>query len=199
MIDIDCNLSTYIFIVFFLATRTLLSIPMDIFYNILQAYEKIDKDMKSNFSDFIKSKLFLIPTLNHLRSISYIVMLIIFLILIRTTEMSEVFVITIWSFIQLLSVIPFLLYSMILVKKNFQIDLPYIQILKYSITTLLSSTIVFLIMEQTLTYPTSIWEHLPQVIPLVLLGGVIYFGVIYFIDQSTRKFFKSIIKEILKK
>lgn len=188
-----------IFIVFFLATRTLLSIPMDIFYNILQAYENIDKDMKSNFSDFIKSKLFLIPTLNHIRSISYIVILIIFLILIRTTEMSEVFVITIWSFIQLLSIIPFLLYSMILVKKNLQIDLPYIQILKYSITALLSSTIVFLIMEQTLTYPTSIWEHLPQVIPLALLGGVIYFGVMYFIDQSTRKFFKSIIKEILKK
>ena len=45
----------------------------------------------------------------------------------------------------------------------------------------------------------SIFEFIPQVIPLLVLGGGIYFGITYLIDNSTRLLFNSIINEIRRK
>jgi O-antigen/teichoic acid export membrane protein len=51
-----------IYIVYFLAIRTFLAIPMTLSYKILQASEKIDLDKNATFKHFVKSKLFLIPS-----------------------------------------------------------------------------------------------------------------------------------------
>jgi len=49
-----------------------------------------------------------------------------------------------------------------MIKRLFNIDLPYRDILKYSAKTLLDSISLFIILENTLTYPQSIWQHIPK-------------------------------------
>jgi len=63
---------------------------------------------------------------------------------------------------------------------------------------LFASVVLFYLSETYLEYKTSIWEFLPEIIPLVIISGVIYLGLTYLIDNPTRLFFKSILAEIRK-
>ena len=113
--------------------------------------------------------------------------------------MDEVFLVTIWAIIALVVHVPFAVYGFWITRSQYKVSLPYIPILKYSAVTLLSSVITYLVSLEILTYPQSIYEFLPEIISLLLLGGVLYFGLTYLIDIHTRKLFKSILKEILKR
>jgi len=188
-----------ILIVYFLAIRTFLGIPLSMFYNVLQAYENVDASITTKFSSFLKSKLFLVPTLHHIQSALYISTLAIFLYFLTSSEMSDVFLTTIWALVQLLTLLPFLLYGLFLVNSNYKINFPMKEITKYSIVTLFSSIVIFFIMENFLTYPASIWEHIPQMLFPLIIGGIMYFGIMYFIDNSTRNLYKSIINEFKNK
>jgi len=186
-----------IYIVYFLAFKSFMAIFLYMAFNIITAYEKVDLDKNASFKQFLKSKLFFIPTLSLIMSGLYIAILIIFLLLIPST-LEEIEAVTIWSFILFTVYIPFTIYALILVKKNHQITLPFVSFLKYSGVTLLASIAVFFISEKVIEYVPSIWDFLPQVIVIAALGGGIYFGLTYVVDSSTRKLFKSIINEIRK-
>lgn len=187
------------FIVYLFAIRSLLNVPLQIFYGILQAYEKVDLDTNASFNKFVKSKLFLVPTLQHLYSAFYIGSLLFFLLVLRNDQMTEIFLVEIWALIQLLVLIPFFFYATILVIRHHKIVFPYKDIIVYSGFALISSIIVFFIMDETLQYQQSIWKHLQELIPIVVLGGIIYFGLAYLFDKSTRNLYKSILNEIRKK
>jgi len=188
-----------VFIVYFLAIRGMLALPLQIFYDILQAYEKVDLDTNASFNKFVKSKLFLVPTLLHLYSAFYVGSLLFFLLVLRNDQMTEIFLVEIWALIQLLGLIPFFSYALILVIRHHKIEFPYKDIIVYSSFALISSIIVFFIMDETLQYQQSIWNHLQELIPIAVLGGIIYFGLAYLFDKSSRNLYKSILNEIRKK
>ena len=54
-------------------------------------------------------------------------------------------------------------------------------------------------MEKFLVYDESIFVFLPNLIPYLLLGISIYFGLTYLVDKKTRKLFKAILSEIKNK
>jgi len=187
------------FIIYFIALRTFMAILMDISFNILQAYETVDLDKNATQKQYIKSKLFFVPTLQYLLAGSYVITLTLFLLLVRTPDMSDAYLVTIWSFILFAVTLPIMIYSLILIRKKHQITLPYTSILKFSGVALLSATLLYFISDQVLTYPTSIWAFLPQLIPLIAFGGLTYFGLTYLIDGSAKTLFKSIFAEIKKR
>ena len=80
--------------------------------------------------------------------------------------------------------------------KKHKIKIPTLEIAKFTGVTIIASGVIFFISGQTIEYIKNVYEFLPQVIPLVILGGTIYFGIMYLIDTDTRKLFKSILKEI---
>ena len=186
------------FIVIILAWRSFLAILMGFSLNVIESYEKIDIDKQASFKQFVKSKLFLVPTLNLIHSGIYMGALVIFLGLI-TSEMTDVYTVTIWAFIFFVVYIPFVVYGLVFINKNYKIKLPSIHIVKYVFATIISVIIIYFITENTLQYPQSIFDFLPQIIPLVVLGACFYFAITYVIDESTRLFFKSIINEIKRK
>jgi len=188
-----------IYIVYFLAFRTLIYVIMNVFYNILGAYENIDTDKQASFSQYLKSNLFFLPTLNYILSGSYVTILALFLILSKGMNLTEEYNITIWSFILLAVTIPFMIYGLVSVKRQCQILFPYHSVTKFSFIALIASIITHLIMQRTLVYNPSIYDFVPQLIPIVILGGVIYFGLAYAIDRSARDLFKLVLKEIRKK
>jgi len=160
--------------------------------------KKVDTDKNSTFKQYVKSKLFFIPTIYHIRSIIYIATLLVFLFFFANNA-NEIDIVITWSMILFVTHIPFMIYLMSIVMKNYKISFPFKEITMYSAVTLLAGTIAYVIIDNYLEYSESVFDFLPQFIPIVILSGTIYFGIVYLIDKSTRNLFKSIWREILKK
>lgn len=182
-------------IVIFQALRTFIAVPMGIFFNIMEAYEKIDLDKNASFKQYLKSKLFFVPTLQYILAGSYIIILSVFLLTADMSKLEEVNSVIIWSVIQFVVTAPIMLYSFYIVRQKYKLKLPFQSILKYAGATLITTLLIILISEHVLTYPDSIWKFLPQIIPIVILGAVIYLGITYVIDEDTKKMIKLIINE----
>lgn len=186
------------YIVWFLSIRSVVHILRSFFYNILESYETVDMDKQASFRQYLKSKLFLTPTLSYILSGCYIVSLSIFLILSKPLHLSDVTSVLIWGVILLGISLPFMLYGMLLVKRIHGITLPYATILKFSSIALLASTIIYLISQRYLVFTKSVYDFIPQLIPLVGLFCLVYFGISYVSDKSIRELINSIFKEIKK-
>jgi len=184
-----------IYIVYFLSFRTLFQILITFSYSVWSGFETIDLNKNASFKQYVKSKLFLIPSLNYIRSGSYVAILALFLILVSHQNLEEVILVTIWSAITVTVAIPFMLQGLISLKKNYQVSFPFKVMLKYSTVALLSSIVVYLVSENFLIYSESIYDFIPQLVPIIILGGIMYFGITYVIDESSRKLFKLIINE----
>lgn len=187
-----------VYIIIFLSFRSLVNILMNVFFNILGAYETIDLDKQASFKQYVKSKLFILPTLNYVLSGLYVGILAVFLFFFKS-DLTEVNLVTIWSVILLAVAIPFMIYGLISAKRHYQITLPYNSILKFSVIAFLSSIIIFFISENFLIYTQSIYDFLPRLIPIIILGGILYFGLTYFVDKSVRDLFNSIFSELRNK
>ncbi len=190
---------TGILVLIILSIRSFIGIIMDIYFNILRAYETVDLDQNASFHMFIKSKLFLIPTLNYILYGSYIGSLAVLLIICKGLGMSELSLVTIWAIIFLFLTIPFTIYGILKVRKEHSVKFPFSSTSKYGIMTLISSIIIYFIFDHAVVYSSSIWIFLPRLIPLFLLYGGIYFALCYVFDKSSRTFLKSIISGFIGK
>lgn len=184
------------YIIYFLAIRSAVNIISSLSYQILVAYEKIDLDKGASFKQYMKSKLFFIPTLAIINFGSYLILLTLFLIISKPFELAEVQTVTIWSAILLIVAIPFMIYGLILVKREIDITLPYSHILKFSIVSITVGIISHFIIENWLVYTESIFEFLPQIIPIIIFAVAIYFGLTFVIDKSTRDLVNLVLKEL---
>jgi hypothetical protein len=188
-----------VLIVIFISLRTFTAQIQTIFFDILSANESVDMDKQASFRQFIKSKLFFLPTLDYIYSISYVSILVVFLLFFNEENSSEIFVVTIWSGIAFVATIPFLIYGITAVRKQHNFHFTYPPIIKYAAITIIISFLITMISEEYLTYHQSIFEFVPQVIPLCALFIILYFGLTFVFDESTKKLFKAIIKEIIKR
>jgi len=187
------------FIGILITLRSFSSMVMGFFLGIFESFETVDLDKQAHFRKYVRSNLFLTPTLMLILSGTYIIGLTIFLFLPVTDHMNDIDLVTVWSYILLFVTIGFTIITIILVKKKYAISIPLKEIGKYSIVTLLTSLLIYYIVETYLEYSKSVYEFIPQLIPIIIFGGLVYFGITYVIDNSTKILFKSIFKEILKK
>jgi hypothetical protein len=185
-----------VYVVIFISIRTFLDVFRALFFSVLSAYETVDLDKQASFKEYVKSKLFFIPTLLYILSGIYVVFLTVFLLFFRTPDMNDIFITSIWAIIALLSVAPFTIYGYISIRKEYCILLPHIEIIKYSSVTLFTSIIVYYLLENLIIYTPSIYQFIPQLIPIMILGVGLYFGLTFLVDKSTRNLFKLIFKEI---
>lgn len=187
------------YIVIIISIRAFVNIFMGFFFTILEGKEGVDENKNATFKQYIKSNLFLKPTLMISLSAGYVISLIVFLVFFKTPEMDDVFLVTIWSLILLGVTIIFTIIGMIFVRKQYQIKFVYSSIFKYFLVATISSIIVHYVSINTLVYSESVFDFIPQVIPLLVLGGGIYFGITYLIDKSTKVLFNSILNELRSK
>lgn len=185
-----------VYIVIILSLRSFIFLITSICFTILQAYEIVDINKDTSFKQYIKSKLFLLPTLNYISHGSYVAILALFLFSISDFSSIESDTVTIWSLIYLITTIPMMIYGLISIKRIHKIQIPAYGTAKFTGITIIASVTIFFLSETSLVYTESVYEFLPQLIPLLTLGGVMYFGIMYFIDRDTRKLFKSILREI---
>ncbi len=110
--------------------------------------------------------------------------------------LSDIELVTIWSMISCTLSIPFLIYLGLLVRRHTQFQIPYMAISKYLLGGMgLIITFVFT-NEHIVTFETSIFHYLPNLILELMLCCAVYLGITYAIDYKTRELSKLIILEI---
>jgi len=185
--------------VILLGFRTFFYIITNFFYQVLLGTETVDEVSNPSFKSLIKSKLFHLPTVNIIHHSSYIVILTIITIILTNQNASNLELVSAWTGISFLLSIPFLIYSILLVKKQMSFSLPYNTLLKYFIGAI-SMIVVFLITSDfVILYKTSIYEFLPGVFIEFIICLSTYLSVTYLIDNKTRILFKSISMEFITK
>lgn len=167
-----------------------------VFIQSLQGIEKVDINEKATFMDYIKSKLFFIPTLVNIQRGLYLGSLVILLIIMIPQTESELELVVYWAIVTLITQIPLTIYLYFMIRKEFHPKFNYKAILKYLLATIIVFSIIYLLMDEFLIYKNEIVYFLPRFLLFVLSATAGYLGITYVIDSQTRKLFKLVIKEL---
>ena len=160
--------------------------------------EKVDTNKKSTFKDYLKSKLFFMPTITLIQSSLYIILLTVMLLSMVSIIESQIELILYWAVIALIVQIPISVYSWTIFRKNFSVNLDIKNIGKYFISAIISFGITHVLINSFLEYNGAIIEFLPQVILFIIFSVIMYVGITIVIDSNTRILAKAIISEIKK-
>lgn len=178
--------------------RTFFYVITSTFYQILLGMETTDVEKNTKFSKIMKSKLFLIPTLQNIHTGLYIVILTITLFLLHSYGMSEITLVTWWVIIALILQIPILIYSGILLRKQIHFTFSVLNIIKYGVAASTFVLIYFWTSPMLLHYESKIYDFLSSLFIELLICVGAYFAVTFVIDKNTRILFKSILKEFIR-
>lgn len=186
-------------LVVLLAFRTIFYVMTSTLNQILLGIETIDIEKNVRYSDLAKSKLFLIPTLSNIQYVSYIGILVSTLFVLNSQHATEIVLATWWAIISLVTQIPFLIYSWILVRKNMKFSIQIKDIGKYVFGTIAFSLVFMVTSSSIIKYKISIYDFIPQLILELAICIGVYLLVTYVIDKKTRILFKSILAELTSK
>jgi O-antigen/teichoic acid export membrane protein len=179
--------------VIFLTFKIILSTIFSVFSQFLKGIEKVDTRI-SKFSEYRKSMLFYLPTLQLIKFSSYIGLLVTVLILSTSTSFLDL--VLYWSIIGFVIQIPFVIIISHHIRKKFNLKLEYYSILKYLFSGIISFGSAFLLANEYLIYTPSIFEFLPNLLLFVAYGIGVYLLLTYFIDSNTKKLFVAIFSNI---
>jgi O-antigen/teichoic acid export membrane protein len=166
----------------------------NISFQLLSAFDTVDENKQLSVKKYLNSKLFFLPTLYYISSGTYIVVLAFYLFF-ADPETSDVELVITWSIIYLAVTIPLTIYGMISIKVKHNVSFPVKATLNYIIFGLISSGVTYLLLENYVVYAESIYDFVPQLIPLFFINVILYFGMCYIFDPSTKKLTRLIINE----
>jgi len=162
----------------------------------LVGVERVELNEDTTFIDYIKSKLFIVPSARLVVSSLMLSMLYVFLNYVSVMGTSDpAFIVLGWSSIRALVFLILLLYFWFKVKSELNIVLPYKRILKY-----LSSSLVMFIVLWSIGIGRVAYERFADALMSsvmgVMLGAAIYFSILFVIDEETRKLVRDSIREV---
>ena len=181
-------------IVIIMTFQVVLNTLSTVFQSTLKGIETVDVDEKSTFKQYIKSKLFFLPTLLLIQYSAYIILLVIML-LTAPSDSNVIDLIVNWSIILLATQIPITICHYIMVRKNLQISLEKTIILKYLLISIIVFGFIYYLIQEFLEYNTDIFIFLPNVILLILIGTFSYIAITYMSDKRTKNLVSGIINE----
>jgi len=186
-------------IVIILSFKTFFLILRNVLDRTLLGIETIDMDQNLVFSKLLKSKLFFVPTRRYIHFGLYISILVITLLFLNSTTISDLELVTWWAIIALSLEIPFFIYLFLQVKKYTKFSFPYLDSGKYIASTLLFILVFFLISDSIIEYEISIFQFLPGLILQLAICIGIYLLTTYVFDKKTRILFKTVYDELILK
>jgi hypothetical protein len=185
------------------ATVMLFLVPMiflrtfsELFSSALQGIEKVDTRENATFRDYIRSKLFFIPTVRIVQRSLYLISLTVMLFLMIPSNQDQIQLVVYWAIIALAIQIPYTGFLYLLIKKEFTIRFDKKALFKYFSASVVAFGFTFLLMEEYLEYKISIFEFLPEFLQYVIIGVLFYLAITYIIDPRTRKLTKAIVSEV---
>lgn len=183
-------------VVMFLAIYAFFNVLNNAFLSFLTGIEKVDVNEKSTFKDYIKSKLFSLPTIRLIQYAVYVALLSTGLLLLVSESYSQLQLLIYWSIIAVAAEIPLTIYLYGLIRKNFTLTLDFHSIIKYLIVSIGVFGMIYVMTEQFLDYDNNVFKFLPNLLLFVGLGIAGYLFITYVVDSKTRKLFRAILEEI---
>lgn len=183
-------------VVIFMTLQIFLNTLSTVFQSLITGKEKVDVNEKILFMEYIRSKLFFIPTLMIVQYGTYIGLLALVLLLLISNGTSQIDLVIYWSIVGLIIQIPFTIYYYLLVRKNFNSVFHMKSILKYLFVGMGVFGTVYVLMENYLHFVSNIFVFLPNLLLYVAIGVGLYVLITYSIDLRTRKLVSAIIAEI---
>jgi len=178
-------------VVLFLSLKSFFTSLNSNFFLALQGLEKVDIDKKSTFKDYAKSKLMLHPTFQLIRSGIYFGSLVV-IFSFNDTQNFEIDLISLWALIGLLIELPLTLYMIILVKKQFTLDLEWSSIMKYFLTCLGVFSLTYFLMQNFLIFDKDVFIFLPNLLVFVIFSVSLYLIITIIIDKRVKLLTKKI-------
>lgn len=182
--------------VIFLTLRVFLFIIFDNFDLILRGTEQIDENQNARFKDFLKSKLFKLPSIKMIQYSIYVISLSLLIFIVDFKSISDL--IFSWALLSFLIQIPATLILYAMIKKENILKIDFIPILKYLTLSVIMISLIHHFNSNYLEYSDDLLEMTSTILVLIVSSALIYFGATYLIDKNTRKLFKSIVKNFSK-
>ena len=177
-----------------LAIAVFLQVIMDFARNVLRGIDDVDLEERPSYSALLKSRLFLVATIDNVYYVVYLVALAASLYIFK--DMPESVLVMVWASVMLAVSGPFLLYFTLLVRKYSPFS-PSGSILRY-VGGAASMAVVFLITNDAVAvFDTSIYSYLPGLLAELAICCLTYVGITYAIDRKTRLLFGRVISEIM--
>jgi len=167
------------------------------FYSALLGKESVDVDGKSTFKDYLKSRLFHLPSILIIQYSIYIPTLALGIIIGMTNKFSEIELVILWSVIALATHSPFTFYFYYLIKKDLSISLDYFRIAKFLVLAIFSFGISYLLIENYLDYEIDFIYFISTLVGILLVGIISYTALTYAADLKTRELFNALIHKKL--
>lgn len=157
--------------------------------------DEVDINEKSSMKDYIKSRLFQMPTLEMIQHTIYLILLIVGLLILVSSESSLQLVIF-WTMLSMSIRIPFTLYRYRILRRSVSFKFEKNSVLKYLLSGVVVFSVFFIIQDSYLTYNSNLIEFLPNFLFFIIMSIMSYLIITYIIDDKTRILTKSIIKEL---
>jgi len=182
-------------VVIIMTFQVVLNTLSTVFQSMLKGVETVDVDEKASFKQYIKSKLFLLPTLLLIQYSVYITLLIIML-WVAGSDYDLIDLITYWAIIMLSTQIPITICHYIMVRKHLQITFEFSIILKYFAISLVVFSLIYYLTEQFLEYDSNVFVFIPAVLLFTMIGVFGYISITYLVDSRTKHLVSEIINEL---
>ena len=166
------------------------------FQSYITGIEEVDTKNTSSFKDYLKSKLFLVPTIALIQhSITMILLTIGLLSLVNSSQFD---LLLYWAVVGLLVQIPITIYFYKLSKKLLNLSFEPTKILKYTFSGVISFGSVYLLMENTLNYQQDLIYFIFHILLYAVIAVGTYLVITYFLDSTIKELFHSSLNEIKK-
>lgn len=165
------------------------------FQSYITGLEEVDRKTTSSFRDYLKSKLFLIPTVSLIQHGITITLLTVGLLSINSSQFD---LLIYWAVIGLLVQIPITVYFYKQSQKLFHIKFEFRKISKYLFSGAISFGSVYFLMEYTLNYEQDLAYFIIHVILYAIISVICYFVITYLLDPTIRELLNTSLNEIKK-
>ena len=165
------------------------------FQSMLKGVETVDVDEKASFKQYVKSKLFLLPTLLLIQYSVYIILLV-SMLWTAAPDSNLIDLIIYWAIIMLSTQIPITICHYIMVRKHLQITFEFSIILKYFAISLVVFSLIYYLTEQFLEYDSNVFVFIPNILLFIMIGVFGYISITYLVDSRTKQLVSAIINEL---
>ncbi|MGQ9718701.1 MAG: hypothetical protein ACUVWK_02485 [Nitrososphaerales archaeon] len=156
-----------------------------IFSTVLVGTEKVELNLNSKFKDFMKSNLFIVPSITYVSSAFYILGLVMIVYFSIVWGFDYIFLVILWSILSLIVTTSSTVYRWILARRVMDFKFPFINFLKYFFCSCIMA-IVLQLLEINLTYIPTFSVYIISVLALVGFGAFVYFIMLLTIDREFR-------------
>ena len=161
---------------------------------VLMGTDDVDLEERPSYSALLKSRLFLVATIENVYYVVYLAVLAASLYVFL--GMPEPLLVTVWSSVMVAVSGPFMIYYALLVRKHSPFRPAYGSIMRYAAGGAGVAAVFLATNEAVVTFDVSIYSYLPGLLSELAICCATYLGITYAIDRRTRLLFGRIISSV---